>query len=67
MGINIPEVERPPTRVASLFFRTNPIAWGFDRCPLWVKADICSAQGDVRFTPESGHCAVALAMSALCQ
>ena len=25
------------------------------QCPLWVKADICSAIGHVRFTPNSDH------------
>src|SRR6516162_6122068 len=24
-------------------------------CPLWVKSDMCAAQGHVCFTPESGH------------
>jgi hypothetical protein len=28
---------------------------GLPGCPLWVKSDICTAIGHVRFTPESGH------------
>ena len=31
------------------------------------KADMCSAIGDVRFTPESGHVRCTKRMSALCQ
>ena len=31
------------------------------------KADMCSAQGDVRFTPKSGHVQCNSAMSAKCQ
>ena len=54
LGIKVPNVSDDPESRASIPPLESPA--GIMACPLWVKSDIAGCLGDVRFTPKADMC-----------